>query len=86
MFRITHSFTLSLSIQIPWKEVFARLPKRIYAKLLMMVDMEVNYKLKVLVSQIWNVIIISMYCEHLLAINHMQNLLYHQVTIDGRYS
>ena len=45
--------------------------------------MEVNYKPKVLVSQIWNVIIILMYDEHLLSINHVQNLLYHQVTMDG---
>ena len=59
------------------------MPKRIYAKLLMMVDMEVNYKLKVLVSQILNAIIILMYGEHLLSIDHMQNLLYHQVTTDG---
>ena len=30
-------------------------------------------------SQIWNAIIISMYREHLLSINHVQRLLYHQV-------
>ena len=83
VFRITCSFTLSLSIRTPWKEVFVRLPKRIYTKLLVTVDMEVNYKPKVLVSQIWNAIIILMYGEHLLSIDHMQNLLYHQVTTDG---
>ena len=43
----------------------------------------VRYKPKVLVSQIWNAIIILMYGEHLLSIDHMQNLLYHQVTTDG---
>jgi 1,3-beta-glucan synthase len=32
-----------------------------------------------LVSQIWNAIIISMYREHLLSIDHVQRLLYHQV-------
>ena len=52
VFRITHSFMLGLSIQTPWKEVFVRLPKRIYTKLLVTVDIEVNYKPKVLVSQI----------------------------------
>lgn len=41
--------------------------------------MEVKYKPKVLVSQIWNAIIISMYREHLLSIDHVQRLLYHQV-------
>ena len=30
-------------------------------------------------SQIWNAIIISMYREHLLSIDHVQKLLYHQV-------
>ena len=39
-------------------------------------------------SQIWNAIIISMYREHLLSIEHVQNLLYHQVDTgpDGRRS
>ena len=41
--------------------------------------MEVKYKPKVLVSQVWNAIIISMYREHLLSIDHVQKLLYHQV-------
>ena len=37
-----------------------------------------------LVSQVWNAIIISMYREHLLSIDHVQKLLYHQVdTADG---
>ena len=38
-------------------------------------------------SQIWNAIIISMYREHPLSIDHVQKLLYHQVdTPDGRRS
>ena len=56
-----------------------RLPKQIYAKLLATADMEVRYKPKVLVSQIWNAVIISMYREHLLSIDHVRQLLYHQV-------
>lgn len=40
---------------------------------------------QVLVSQIWNAVIISMYREHLLSIDHVQRLLYHQVDgQDGR--
>ena len=35
--------------------------------------MEIKYKPKVLISQIWNAIVISMYREHLLAIDHVQN-------------
>ncbi|KAH9172763.1 1,3-beta-glucan synthase component-domain-containing protein [Lactarius sanguifluus] len=34
---------------------------------------------QVLVSQIWNAVIISMYREHLLSIDYVQKLLYHQV-------
>ena len=68
VFRIARSFTLGLSIWTPWKEVFVRLPKRIYSKLLTTVDMEVKYKPRVLISQIWNISVISMYHEHLLSI------------------
>lgn len=50
-----------------------------YAKILATSEMEVKYKPKVLVSQVWNAIIISMYREHLLSIDHVQRLLYHQV-------
>lgn len=84
---IGRSFFLGLSIWTPWQDIFLRLPKRIYAKLLATQDMEVKYKPKVLVSQIWNAIIISMYREHLLSIDHVQKLLYHQVEVaDGRRS
>ncbi|KAG6897792.1 hypothetical protein C0992_010868, partial [Termitomyces sp. T32_za158] len=74
-----------LSIWTPWKDIYTRLPKRIYAKLLATAEMEIKYKPKVLVSQIWNAVIISMYREHLLSIDHVQRLLYHQVDgQDGR--
>ncbi|KAA1471980.1 1-3-beta-glucan synthase [Dentipellis sp. KUC8613] len=87
VFSIARSFALGLSIWTPWRDIYARLPKRIYLKILATQDMEVKYKPKVLVSQIWNAIIISMYREHLLSIEHVQKLLYHQVdTPDGRRS
>jgi len=86
-FSIGRSFSLGLSIWTPWKDIFSRMPKRIYAKLLATGEMEVKYKPKVLVSQMWNAIIISMYREHLLSIDNVQRLLYHQVdTPDGRRS
>jgi 1,3-beta-glucan synthase len=44
---IARSFTLGLSIWTPWKDIYTRLPKRIYAKLLATQDMEVKYKPKV---------------------------------------
>jgi 1,3-beta-glucan synthase len=43
--------------------------------------MEVKYKPKVLVSQVWNAVIVSMYREYL-SIDHVQKLLYHQVQSD----
>lgn len=79
VFSVCRSFYLGLSIWTPWKEVYTRMPKRIYAKLLATSEMEVKYKPKVLVSQVWNAVIISMYREHLLSIHHVQRLLYHQV-------
>ncbi|KAJ8520405.1 hypothetical protein ONZ45_g2795 [Pleurotus djamor] len=85
VFSIGRSFALGLSIWTPWKDIYTRMPKRIYAKLLATGEMEVKYKPKVLVSQIWNAVIISMYREHLLSIEHVQRLLYHQVdSPDGR--
>ncbi|KAK8117859.1 uncharacterized protein PG998_006140 [Apiospora kogelbergensis] len=76
---VARSFYLGSSIWTPWRNIFARLPKRIYSKVLATTDMEIKYKPKVLISQIWNAIVISMYREHLLAIEHVQKLLYHQV-------
>jgi 1,3-beta-glucan synthase len=47
VFSIARSFILGLSIWTPWKDIYTRLPKRIYAKLLATRDMEVKYKPKV---------------------------------------
>jgi 1,3-beta-glucan synthase len=79
VFSVARSFYLGSSILTPWRNIFSRLPKRIYSKILATTDMEIKYKPKVLISQIWNAIVISMYREHLLAIDHVQKLLYHQV-------
>lgn len=86
VFSVGKSFWLGISILTPWRNIFTRLPKRIYSKILATSDMEIKYKPKVLISQVWNAIIISMYREHLLAIDHVQKLLYHQVPseIEGK--
>lgn len=47
VFSIGRSFSLGLSIWTPWKDIFTRMPKRIYAKLLATGEMEVKYKPKV---------------------------------------
>ena len=78
VFSLGWAFSMGMSVWTPWLDIFQQLPKRIYSKLLATSDMEVKYKPKVLVSQVWNAIIISMYREHLLSIDHVQRLLYHQ--------
>jgi 1,3-beta-glucan synthase len=85
IFSVARSFYLGISIWTPWRNIFSRLPKRIYSKVLATTDMEIKYKPKVLISQIWNAIVISMYREHLLAIDHVQKLLYHQVITSAVY-
>jgi len=47
VFSIARSFALGLSIWTPWTEIYTRLPKRIYSKLLATSEMEVKYKPKV---------------------------------------
>jgi 1,3-beta-glucan synthase len=78
-FSVARSFYIGSSILTPWRNIFTRLPKRIYSKVLATTDMEIKYQPKILISQIWNAVVISMYREHLLAIEHVQRLLYHQV-------
>ncbi|KAF8935959.1 1,3-beta-D-glucan synthase [Dissophora ornata] len=83
VFSVILSFRLGTSVWTPWRNIFSHLPKRIYAKLLATADMDIKYKPKVLCSQIWNAIVISMYREHLLSIEHAQRLLYQQVLSDN---
>jgi 1,3-beta-glucan synthase len=47
IFSIARSFHMGISIWTPWSEVYTRLPKRIYAKLLSTGEMEIKYKPKV---------------------------------------
>ena len=47
VFSIGRSFSLGLSIWTPWKDIYTRMPKRMYAKLLATGEMEVKYKPKV---------------------------------------
>ena len=52
VFSIGRSLLLGLSIWTPWKDIYTRLPKRIYAKLLSTSVMQVRYKPKVDVWQL----------------------------------
>lgn len=79
LFSIMLSFSLGTSILTPWKNIYSRLPRRIYTKILATAEMDTKYKPKILVSQIWNAVVISMYREHLISIDHVQRLLFQQV-------
>ncbi|KAH3687549.1 hypothetical protein WICPIJ_001471, partial [Wickerhamomyces pijperi] len=78
-FSVILSFVLGISILSPWRNVYSRLPKRIYSKILATTEMDIKYRPKILVSQVWNAIIISMYREHLLPVDMVHKLLYQQV-------
>jgi 1,3-beta-glucan synthase len=80
VFSIIQSFLLGFSIWTPWQNIFSRLPKRMYSKLVTNTGSTLTLKPKVLCSQIWNAIIISMYREHFLSADHVQKLLYQLVS------
>lgn len=84
VFSVCRSFNIGVSIWTPWRNIFSRLPKRILSKIVA-TSSDRNIKAKYLVSQVWNSIIISMYREHLLSLDHVQKLIYKQVEVDGEY-
>lgn len=70
------SFSSGISMLSPWRNVFTRLPSRIYSKLLATSKMDVKYDSTYLVSQIWNALIISLYREHLLSQDQVERMVY----------
>lgn len=80
IFSIGLSFSLGLSSLMPWKNVYSRLPKRLYSKLLANPEIDMKYKPKIVISQVWNAILVSMYREHLISIEHLQKLLFQKVS------
>ncbi|CAC00551.1 1,3-beta-glucan synthase component bgs3 [Schizosaccharomyces pombe] len=79
MFSIAYSFYMGSAIWTPWRVIFSNLPRRIYFTLLAYKDLSTEFKPKIYVGQIWNSIMISMYREHLLSLEHLKGLLYQQV-------
>lgn len=75
---VIRSVYLGLSIFTPWKNVFARLPERVYAKIVALGEMRTKLKPKIICSQIWNAIVVSLYNEHLINLEHLDKMLYHQ--------
>ncbi|KAI8967273.1 1,3-beta-glucan synthase component-domain-containing protein [Mycotypha africana] len=78
IFSVARSFYLGISIWSPWRNIFARLPQRIHVKLLATNDIPLKVKPKLLCSQIWNAIVVTMYREHLISVDHLQRMLYQQ--------
>jgi 1,3-beta-glucan synthase len=82
IFSVARSFYLGISIWSPWRNIFSRLPKRIYAKILAATELDIQPKY--LCSQVWNALIVSMFREHLLSSDHVGKLLYRQVMYTNR--
>ncbi|CDR43715.1 CYFA0S12e03532g1_1 [Cyberlindnera fabianii] len=76
---VCRSFYIGVSIWTPWRNVFSRLPKHIFSKCIASTP-DSTFRSKILVSQIWNSIVISMYREHLLSVEHVHPLIYQTVT------
>lgn len=76
LFSIGLSFSLGISVFTPWRNIFARLPERIFSKLLYMRKNGPNNGVTPVVAQVWNSIIISMYREHLLSLEQVNKLVY----------
>ena len=74
------SFSSGISMMSPWRNVFTRLPSRIYSKLLATSKMEVKFEQIFLVSQVWNAFIISLYREHIISSDHAQKMIYSMVS------
>ena len=77
-FSVATSFYCGVSIWTPWRNMFFRLPNRIRSKILnsYAVNQQNETERKNMVLKIWNSIIISMYRDHLISIDHLENLIY----------
>ncbi|GMF46123.1 unnamed protein product [[Candida] boidinii] len=60
----------------PWKNIFLKLPLRIYSKLIATTKNKLKYEPDMVIAQVWNSIIISMYREHLISIEQLYKLTY----------
>ncbi|KAF7721511.1 1,3-beta-D-glucan synthase [Apophysomyces ossiformis] len=76
MFSLSQAMRQGISVMASWKTLFARLPHHMYTKITSTAELKTSYLRKMACSQMWNAIVISMYREHLLSMNHLQSLLY----------
>ena len=81
IFSVARSFYLGISIWTPWRNIFARLPQRMFSKLLASPDIHIVEKSRTVCSSIWNSIVVSIYQEHLISAEHAQSMLYTSVSL-----
>ncbi|KAI5955704.1 hypothetical protein KGF54_001206 [Candida jiufengensis] len=72
LFSVGLSFSLGVSIFTPWRNIFSKLPDRILTK----IYYGDTQNLILVISQIWNSIIISMFREHVLSVEQVSKLIY----------
>ncbi|OBA21715.1 1,3-beta-glucan synthase component GLS2 [Metschnikowia bicuspidata var. bicuspidata NRRL YB-4993] len=82
VFSVARCYYLGSSIWTPWNNIYSRLPKRIYSKLLVTTGIKTSDE-TYMVSKIWNAIVVSMYREHYISIEQVQKLIYHQILERG---
>lgn len=82
LFSVGLSFSLGISIFTPWRNIFVRLPERIFSKIIYL-NGNIKIETTLLVSQIWNSVILSMYREHLLSIDQVNKLVYQQINVSN---
>ncbi|KAI9480411.1 MAG: 1,3-beta-glucan synthase [Benjaminiella poitrasii] len=76
IFSVAQSMRLGISVMTSWRQLFAKVPHNMVAKLTAPLHAVTRQMRHMACSQMWNAIIISMYRDHLLSVNHLQPLLY----------
>lgn len=74
-FSIGLSLNLGVSTMQPWRNIFIRLPERIFTKLVFeskKLDLSRSYS----VAQIWNAVVLSLYRDHMISLEQMNKLIY----------
>lgn len=70
-----------ISIYSPWREVFYRLPKRMFSKLVAAEGADVPIRVLHACSELWNAIVISLFQDHQISSDSLSKMLY-QVAIE----
>ncbi|RCI02733.1 1,3-beta-D-glucan synthase, partial [Rhizopus stolonifer] len=81
VFSVSQSIQLGISVMTSWKQLFAQVPRNMFAKITATKEFVSIRLRRMACSQMWNAIIISMYRDHLLSVNNLQSLLY-QVQVE----